>query len=315
MNPQARGVIIIPLKAYRQIIKPRSPLLLFILLLTIPSISANAQSSDLVLTNVAEAQLDSLASRIAQKIGMANLEPRKPEVLVIDFAWQSPDQSSLLGTILADRFSGFLKHYSNDVNVVDRKVLDAYLRSNWSRIEDLHSASVCLAVARELGATGIIRANLIDAGNSELKISLQVSGLGPQWSDLALIPMTKDMQTLLSQPVRPYFQESDAIPVEPGVLRYGPEGAASVDPPSCISCPMPHYSKLASVAKIQGTVTMSVIVTKEGKVTSIYVLKGMPLGMTQNAIDAVKSWQMKPALRNGEPVEVRTTIETTFRLI
>jgi outer membrane biosynthesis protein TonB len=36
--------------------------------------------------------------------------------------------------------------------------------------------------------------------------------------------------------------------------------------------------------------------------------------LQQTALDAVKQWQYKPYLLNGEPVEVETTVNVEFKL-
>src|SRR2546430_8851759 len=92
------------------------------------------QSRDSVLTRLGEGYLDSLASHAAQKIREANLEERKPKVLVIDFFRSSSGNSSQLGTLLADRFSESLTAYSAGLSVLDRKILKDYLTTNWTTL-------------------------------------------------------------------------------------------------------------------------------------------------------------------------------------
>lgn len=66
--------------------------------------------------------------------------------------------------------------------------------------------------------------------------------------------------------------------------------------------------------KIQGTVALSVLVTAEGQVTDIYVLKGAPFGLTAQAIKATRNWRMEPGQKDGNPASVRADVELTFRL-
>src|SRR5438874_11698646 len=80
-----------------------------------------------------------------------------------------------------------------------------------------------------------------------------------------------------------YARRADEIPEEPDVVRSGSPGVAS---PVCSYCPQPDYSDAARAAKFQGTVILSVVVTAEGQVTSVYVLKGAPLGLTAQTIKA-----------------------------
>lgn len=278
-------------------------------------ISTEAQTSDPVLPPTAETQLDSVASRVAEKIRHIKFQLLTPKVLVVDFSRQFPGETSRLGTLLADRFSDSLRRIANGLEVMDREVFKNYLEENWMNIEDLHSLDVCLTVARELGATGIIRADILEVPDHQLKISFRVTGFGPAWLEEALLPLTEEMRVLLFQPGLLYVRDPDAIPAEPDVLKLGAEGTNGVSPPSCISCPNPGYNDLARVAKFQGTAVLSAVVTTEGKVTSVYVMKGIPFGLTQNAIDAVKGWQFRPALKADKPVAIRLAIQVTFRLL
>jgi TonB family protein len=61
-------------------------------------------------------------------------------------------------------------------------------------------------------------------------------------------------------------------------------------------------------------VLLSIVVTTEGKATSIYASKGAPFVLTTKAIKAVQDWRFEPALKDGKPVPARVQVETTFRL-
>ena len=76
----------------------------------------------------------------------------------------------------------------------------------------------------------------------------------------------------------------------------------------------PAYTELARKARIQGVVIVEAIIDKEGRVTNVRVLKGLPMGLDQSAVDAVKSWRFKPATLNGRPVSVYYSLTVNFRL-
>jgi protein TonB len=80
-----------------------------------------------------------------------------------------------------------------------------------------------------------------------------------------------------------------------------------------VSQPKPIYPPLAKQARISGTVELSAVIGKDGRVANLSVIKGHPL-LVQAALDAVKNWIYKPTLLNGEPVEVSTTIDVNFTL-
>jgi len=84
--------------------------------------------------------------------------------------------------------------------------------------------------------------------------------------------------------------------------------------PVCVFCPSPDYTDLARAAKYRGTVELSLIVTKDGAVNSVMVLKGAPFALTQKAIDAVQKWKFKPAKFHGQSVPVRVPVDIEFQL-
>jgi periplasmic protein TonB len=75
----------------------------------------------------------------------------------------------------------------------------------------------------------------------------------------------------------------------------------------------PRYPILALETKMQGTVVLQAIISREGRITSLEVVSGSPL-FVQAALDAVRQWRYRPTLLTGEPVEVETTITVMFRL-
>lgn len=75
----------------------------------------------------------------------------------------------------------------------------------------------------------------------------------------------------------------------------------------------PTYPSLAKQARIQGTVELSAVIGKDGRVQDLHVVRGHPL-LVQSALEAVKNWVYRPTMLNGEPVEVATTIDVNFTL-
>ena len=75
----------------------------------------------------------------------------------------------------------------------------------------------------------------------------------------------------------------------------------------------PVYPPLAQQARIQGTVRFTVTIGKDGRVSSMQVLTGHPL-LVVPAQDAVKQYEYKPVILNGEPVEVVTQVDVIFSL-
>jgi protein TonB len=75
----------------------------------------------------------------------------------------------------------------------------------------------------------------------------------------------------------------------------------------------PNYPPLARQARIQGTVVLHAVISKEGAIENLTLVSGHPM-LAPAAIDAVKQWKYKPYLLNGEPVEVDTEVQVNFTL-
>ncbi len=75
----------------------------------------------------------------------------------------------------------------------------------------------------------------------------------------------------------------------------------------------PTYPPLARQARIQGTVMLAAVISKDGSIENLHVISGHPM-LTQAALEAVKQWKYKPYLLNNEPVEVETQVQVNFSL-
>ncbi len=88
-----------------------------------------------------------------------------------------------------------------------------------------------------------------------------------------------------------------------------------VSAPQLIHRVDPEYSEEARKAKHQGTVELYIEVEPDGKAHRIQVRRGLGLGLDEKAIEAVKLWKFKPALRDGHPVTVGALVTVHFRLL
>jgi TonB family protein len=77
----------------------------------------------------------------------------------------------------------------------------------------------------------------------------------------------------------------------------------------------PEYPAELQQAGVQGTVVLQGVISKDGDVLSSKVLStNVDPRLVQLALNAFKQWRYKPALLNGEPVELLTTVSIEFAL-
>jgi TonB family protein len=75
----------------------------------------------------------------------------------------------------------------------------------------------------------------------------------------------------------------------------------------------PEYTEEARLAKLEGSVLLSLMVGADGQPRDIRVARPLGLGLDQKAIENVRTWQFKPASRNGMPVDMTAMEEVFFR--
>ena len=75
----------------------------------------------------------------------------------------------------------------------------------------------------------------------------------------------------------------------------------------------PAYPEVAKQARVEGVVVLEAVISPEGRVTEVKVLRGSPL-LDDAAVSAVKGWVYTPTLLNGVPVPVVMTVTASFKL-
>ena len=85
--------------------------------------------------------------------------------------------------------------------------------------------------------------------------------------------------------------------------------------PKCAYCPDPQYSDEAREAKLQGAVTLLVLVGADGRASQIRIVRGIGLGLDDRAVKAIRGWKFVPALdASRRAVPAWVTVEAVFRL-
>jgi hypothetical protein len=87
-----------------------------------------------------------------------------------------------------------------------------------------------------------------------------------------------------------------------------------VSPPVQINNVPATFTKAARQHKYSGICILSLNVDIQGMPQNIHAVKPLDYGMTENAIDAVRKYRFKPAMKDGTPIPVKVNIEINFQL-
>ncbi len=119
----------------------------------------------------------------------------------------------------------------------------------------------------------------------------------------ALVPVCAQSQS---------SQDTDSSKKETrgGVFRVG----GGVSAPRVTYGPDPEYSERARSAGYQGVCVLWLIVDTDGVPHDIKVARSLGMGLDEKAIEAVRTWRFKPAMKDGVPVAVQINVEVSFRL-
>lgn len=99
------------------------------------------------------------------------------------------------------------------------------------------------------------------------------------------------------------FAGSDEIPWASGRLK-----------PTIVYKEKARYTEAARQNQVQGTVVLRATFSADGRITDIRVVRGLPMGLTENAIMAAQRIRFQPAIRNGVPITVNASLEFNFAL-
>jgi len=125
--------------------------------------------------------------------------------------------------------------------------------------------------------------------------------------EIVKVPIDPDVEVVVGSPEPP--------PLAGGPVRAGLGG---ITLPVLIESTKrtPVYPELGRKARLTGSVILEAVVQKDGSVSEIKVLRTPRAGMgfEEAAIDAVRQWRFRPALRNGVAVDAYFTVVVEFEL-
>jgi len=84
-------------------------------------------------------------------------------------------------------------------------------------------------------------------------------------------------------------------------------------PPRPIKITKPQYPQEAFVKKIEGTVTVEILIDAGGNVARARIVQSIP-ALDQAALQTVYQWRFSPAIKNGHPVATIAHAPVMFRI-
>ncbi|HVH26599.1 MAG TPA: TonB family protein [Vicinamibacterales bacterium] len=95
-----------------------------------------------------------------------------------------------------------------------------------------------------------------------------------------------------------------------GVYRPG----SGIEPPRLLHEVKPDYTEDARRQRLEGEVTMEIVVQRDGTVGDLTIIRGLGGGLNERAVRAVRQWRFSPARRRGVPVDVIVEVAVDFKL-
>ncbi|MGB8589896.1 MAG: energy transducer TonB [Candidatus Acidiferrales bacterium] len=272
------------------------------------------------------ADLGKLPSNIADAIRKsAKGASGDTTVFVLDFTTGSHANNTELDHALATELADSLHKQAQGFTVLSPGDLKQPLAKLNLR-DTILSSNALTCYASDLGVSVFIQGVMEDRpAGLVLNIHAWVPGTKHSvYNKQTILPMTASMADLLSKTVpapTEFFVDETHVWVAPGSsppsdaeptrLLLHDKGASQ---PQCIQCASPPFSDEAVKAKFEGTVMLHAQISPDGTVSKIEVVRGLPCGLTDQAIKAVEHWTYKPATRAGEPIAVDMPVELSFRL-
>ena len=100
---------------------------------------------------------------------------------------------------------------------------------------------------------------------------------------------------------------------DPSKQVYEPGG--NVKAPKLLHYVEPEFSPKSKEAFVEGVVKISTVVTVNGEATELKIISGLNTEEDRTATEALKKWKFQPGTKEGQPVNMRVTVEVDFHLL
>jgi TonB family protein len=108
----------------------------------------------------------------------------------------------------------------------------------------------------------------------------------------------------------PPAPQTNAITTDDDLYRVGGEVSA----PVLLNNVAAGYTDEARRAKYQGVCHITMVVDAQGNPQNPRIVRGLEMGLNEKALEAVRKYKFKPAMKGNSPVPVMINVEINFRL-
>jgi hypothetical protein len=224
------------------------------------------------------------------------------KLLVADFLDEKGTRTDR-GVYLAARFAHEIAQQSSGFVVLDRQKWFSLLEAKSATPADAERPEGLRRVCAALGCDGVVSGseNLSD-GKFTILASLWEVSTG---SELARAKFEQDPT--------PDFEGIFPAVADPSGIRYYFPGLDGMSKPKCKSCPNPKFGDEGHLHRVQGSLTLSVLVGTDGVPLQVKLMNPVEPTEDSIAVEQVKRWQYAPCRdAAGEPVAVRLSVDVHY---
>jgi TonB family protein len=251
----------------------------------------------------------------------------KPSVVVTEFV-ETHGGSTEMGAELARQFSSSLTKGARDFLVADSHgEFDVSGASAASHLSSQSAGDSVNCSAGQPKPTFVVEGYMDELQD---RVVIRIKALRMEdhkavFDERVTVPLTPALQALESKPasaaekpsgeggptwVRPGFHIPENVAKIPSV-----DTGGNLMPPRCLECERAQYPDSAMAARIQGVISLRILIDATGQPAEIIVLKGLPCGLNERAIETVAGWRLAPAKGpDGRPLAVWQNVELSFEL-
>ena len=261
--------------------------------------------ASIVAPGIASAQDVRVGGMVKEPVQIKRVEPVYPEIAV---------RAKVAGTVILEIL------VDKDGRVTDAKALRPIALLTEAAIDAVHqwryTPTLVNGVPTDVRMTVAVNFSLDGQRASALAArpaaqQAEIDAMLDEYKRLREQGQAAEAERVLARLMTALQSEGPKAQFEAGTVPIRVGGA--VKEPRQIRRVEPKYPEVAQAAQVQGTVILEVVIAADGNVSTVKLLRSIPL-LDQAAVDAVRQWRYEPTLLNGVPVEVIMTVTVNFTL-